>query len=129
MSWEQFEATLQRSEEFQTFVADFREIIGDILARDPDSAIDEHIIASRSNLIDENSALDLLVMLEREHLLKTLLFWPCANGYGTSREASKAKDFPTFIECDRCGETHEFDQDCIEVRFVASDELVNSLRR
>jgi hypothetical protein len=95
------------------------------LRRDKHTRFDISLIVHhlRSTQGTPAQAKRLLVELVRERAFQQLLFWECPNGGGPIFEASEVSIFPDTLHCDRCGQTHWFDIEDVEVGFVATDRL------
>jgi hypothetical protein len=98
------------------------------LTRDVNAVIEDERLAQLLRA-DVRKTREFLVELVALHALQTLLLWDCPNGFGTILERMRADEFPSVIECDRCGYTHEFRARDVCVVFVASPELRAQMRK
>ena len=102
--------------------------LAETLAKNPHAVIDDRILSQQMDA-DQNLVKNALVGLVDLKGLRTRLFWQCANGFGTVKEADHIRDLPHSVDCDRCGETHLSNNANVEVFFVATEELVTELQR
>ena len=101
--------------------------ITDTLRRDPRSVVD-HLILAQTLHLGADATGRYLAELVRYNVLKPRWFWICPNEHGTTMEADSEAEFPDVIECRVCGQEHEFDIDDVNVEFLPSDQLLNTLR-
>ena len=97
------------------------------LSGDRNAVIDDRVLVQQLS-VDRDIVRELLVELVRLNGLQTLLLWNCPNGRGTSEEAASVSEFPKSVECDRCGQVHNFSSADIEVCFRSTDRLLRELR-
>jgi hypothetical protein len=99
-----------------------------MLQDDPDAVVDDRYLNQTLHL-DKPLLRQLLVSLVAKGFLAVRVFWMCPNGYGTAREADHVRELPSVIVCSRCGEEHWLSEADIDLRFVATDRLIEELRR
>jgi hypothetical protein len=101
------------------------------LRRDPHAVIDDAILWQQIREDRVRADLELtrrlLVELETLHALQRRLFWLCPIGLGTAFEAADADEFPTEIECERCGREHALRAADVEVKFTPSEALLREV--
>jgi hypothetical protein len=102
-------------------------LIDSTLWRDPHAVIDDDIITQQLR-VDPDLVRRLLVELESWRVLVRRLFWICPEGQGTASEASSLEEFPSLIECERCGQEHRFRSRDVEVKFLPSESLLREVR-
>lgn len=93
---------------------------------DPAAVIDDDVLQLQTHDSLEQIH-HILVLCQAEGLVRPVVFWRCPNGFGTTKEADHVGDLPQQIECDRCGQTHWYSAQDVEIRFVATQLLTNSL--
>jgi hypothetical protein len=124
--------TIRRSHpDLGAFVDAVEAQIVSILARDPKAVIDDRLLIERLHLRGKEAEKDLalvLVELVAREALETVALWQCPNGYGTAAEESTIPKLPPFLQCERCGQEHVFSAAAIDLRFVATAALLDSLR-
>ena len=102
------------------------EAVRRILRRNPRAVLDEkHLAQITEGAIAQIETL--LIDLLRFHVIESRVAWVCPIRHGTSVEARYLKDLPMLIECDKCGQEHEYDPAQVEMFFVPTDTLLRSI--
>lgn len=127
MSQSAFEALRVSRPKQRSVVRALERQLAATLAADRNAVIDEWILGQQLSA-DRDVVREMLVELVRLNSLRTLLLWNCPNGGGTSEEAEDVSDFPKCVECERCGQIHEFNSGDIDVRFQSTERLLRELR-
>ena len=102
-------------------------VMTSLLQRHRDSVIDDQIVAQITRIQPRTVLDDLLAALVKADALAEKWFWNCPNGRGTIMERDRYSDFPEDIECERCGGRHAFDVQDVEVFFVPTNRLLQSV--
>ena len=97
------------------------------LARNENAVIDDRVLVTHMLAWNEAIVKETLVELVGLSSLRTLLLWQCPNGFGTAAEANRLSEFQESIDCDRCGATHRFNADDVEVRYESTERLRREL--
>lgn len=126
MSQSAFDDLHESRPEQRGLVMALRRQLATTLSADEHAVIDDDILVQQL-AADRHLVHELLITLVKLDVLKPLLLWKCPNGAGTSQEAENISDFPTSIECERCGNFHAFSSDDIEVCFQSTDRLLREL--
>jgi hypothetical protein len=108
-------------------IARLESAVVSILRDDPAAVVDD-VFLTQTIRIDRRLLRELLVELVARELLVFRAFWKCPNGLGVTMEAANAREFPSVIECSQCGQIHYFSDRDLEVRFLATDRLLEELR-
>ena len=122
MSWKEFERTLDARPKLRAVLPRLTEGLSSLLREHPDAVLDTDVLASQFEM-DSETVLDLLICMEKQHLVHARYFWECPNDYGTTKEADHPREFPDYIPCERCGEYHQYNQDFVEVYFIPEPSL------
>ena len=122
-----FDTLLVQHPDQRAAVVGLRDQLVSTLRADPQAVIDDRILSQQLQA-EVEVVRELLVELVALYVLNTRLFWLCPNGRGTVAEESRFEDFPLTIECERCGQRHEFRRDQVDVQFVSSDRLLDNLQ-
>jgi hypothetical protein len=131
MSLVAFDTLRARHPDLRTLVDGLENQLVSILRKDPSAVIDDRILSGRMKLPGEQEEEDLALLLTdlvAHDALVTRVFWSCPNGYGTSAEAATIPEFPQVLECDRCGQTHEFNADHLDVLFLPAASLLTDIQ-
>jgi hypothetical protein len=96
------------------------------LRRDPNAVIDDEILWQQIDA-DRDLTRHLLIELETLRALERRVFWLCPVGLGSTYEAAHTDEFPSTIECDRCGREHALRAVDIEVKFTPSQTLLREV--
>ena len=96
------------------------------LSLDRDAVIDDRILGQQLHAT-EDIIRDLLVELVGLHRLRTRKLWTCPNGGGGLWEGSDLAESPDSVECNYCGQAHDFSAADVEVIFVSTDQLLREL--
>lgn len=132
MSLAGFETLRHRHPDQAEFVKRLESEIRETIERDPAALIDERVIADglRIHRDEDLETLEtMLAELVAESMLETVLLWECANGYGAALEGRSVMAFPMRLECEKCGQEHEFSADAIEVQFLPSALLLDDIKK
>jgi hypothetical protein len=127
MSLTGFDTLLAQHPDRRQAISQLAEQIVRTLRVDPSAVIDEAILSQQIHA-QLDIVRELLVELVALYALDTRLFWQCPNGRGTVLEETALDRFPLSVECDRCGELHTFKSKDVQVKFVPSGNLLQSIR-
>ena len=108
-------------------IAAIEQAIHRMLSADPHAVIDDRILRQVTN-VESRTVEDFLAELVQWNALSEVWFWECPTTRGTVMEAESFASFPDVIECDKCGGRHNFAEEDTTVLFLATPELLRSLR-
>ena len=126
MSSSGFDSLRHKHREWASLISGLEAELANTLRVDPNAVIDGDILTQRLR-VDARNVFALLLELVAQQELRRIYFWLCSKGRGSVMESEDLQSFPDWIECDRCGETHYFTQDDVEVHFLPSDSLRDQL--
>lgn len=106
----------------QPLLALIEDRIVDTIRQDPRAVIDDWALTDQLR-IDHETVAKVVLRLVHLRALEMVFYWSCPNGMGTVREAPHPRDFPSFLECDRCGRTHEYSEEFIAVFYLPSQRM------
>jgi hypothetical protein len=122
-----FAPILTRHPDQLAVIGRLRDSLVAVLRADPAAVIDSHVFAERTH-ISETELDRLLVELAGDGALSVRFFWLCPATHSEASEASAVAEFPLVLECSKCGQSHRFSVRDVEVGFLASAALLDSLR-
>ena len=126
MSLAGFDSLLSKHADTAAQVAAIEQAIRRMLSADPRAVIDDRILHQVTN-VESRTVEDFLAELVQWNALSEVWLWECPTTRGTVMEAESFASFPDVIECDKCGERHNFAEEDTTVCFLATPELLRSL--
>lgn len=125
MSLVGFDTLRDRHRDRADDIARLEVVVERIVRGNPAARLEELPLANRSH-VPLSDIETFLVELCIAGVLEPRVFWNCPNGHGVAEEASAVSELPEQVECE-CGQIHFLDPDDIEVGFIPSARLQESL--
>jgi hypothetical protein len=127
MSLAEFDTLRAQHPEQGMLIAKFEDAVLGILRRNPTAVLDERHLAQVTNSPLADVELLLMELIKAE-IIEPRVAWVCPIRHGTALEVRELKDLPLLLEeCALCGQSHQYDPADVEIFFVPTARLLESI--